>query len=261
MCRVIGVSNQKGGVGKTALSCNLGVGLAREGQRVCVIDADPQGNATFSFGITDRDNLKNTLSSFIDREINERQIPVKEYIVHNDEMVDIIPCNIELASYDYAMMTAYNREHLLERLVKELKKDYDYILIDCSPSLNLMTVNVLTCSDSVIIPVEPATLSLEGLQLLIKSISSMRQKLNRKLRIEGIVINKVDMRQVDDRENISDLREAYGEKIRIYDTMIPKSVRIKACTARGISIFEYDPKGNAARSFEALSKEVLTNAG
>lgn len=261
MCRVIGVSNQKGGVGKTALSCNLGVGLAREGQRVCVIDADPQGNATFSFGITDRDNLKNTLSSFIDREINERQIPVKEYIVHNDEKVDIIPCNIELASYDYAMMTAYNREHLLEKLVKELKKDYDYILIDCSPSLNLMTVNVLTCSDSVIIPVEPATLSLEGLQLLIKSISSMRQKLNRKLRIEGIVINKVDMRQVDDRENISDLREAYGEKIRIYDTMIPKSVRVKACTARGISIFEYDPKGNAARSFEALSKEVLANAG
>ncbi len=124
-----------------------------------------------------------------------------------------------------------------------------------------MTVNVLTCSDSVIIPVEPATLSLEGLQLLIKSIRSMKQKLNRKLKIEGIVINKVDLRQVDDRENISDLREAYGGKIRIYDAMIPKSVRVKACTARGISIFGFDPKGNAARSFEALSKEVLANAG
>ena len=261
MCRVIGVANQKGGVGKTAVSCNLGVGLAREGQRVCIIDADPQGNATFSLGITDRDLLENTVSSFIDREINENQIPARDYVVHNEEEVDIIPCNIELASYDYAMMTAYNREHLLEKLVKELKKDYDYILIDCSPSLNLMTVNVLTCSDSVIIPVEPATLSLEGLQLLIKSIRSMKQKLNRKLKIEGIVINKVDLRQVDDRENISDLREAYGERIRIYDSMIPKSVRVKACTARGISIFEFDPKGNAARSFEALSKEVLANAG
>ena len=260
MCRVIGVANQKGGVGKSAVSCNLGVGLARQGQRVCIIDTDPQGNSTFSFGIEDRDKLENTLSSFIDREINERQIPAKEYVLHTKEEVDIIPCNIELASYDYAMMTAYNREHLLERLVKELKGNYDFILLDCSPSLNLMTVNVLTCSDSVLIPVEPATLSLEGLQLLMESIRSMKHKLNRKLRIEGIVINNVEIRQREDRRNIEDLREAYGEKIRIFDSMIPKAVKMRECTAHGVSIFEYDPNGKAAYGFEALSKEVLANA-
>ena len=261
MCRVIGVANQKGGVGKTAISCNLGVGLAREGKRVCIIDADPQGNTTFSFGIKDRDGLENTLSSFIDREINEQQIPAGEYVIHNDEKVDIVPCNIELASYDYAMMTAYNREHLLEKLVQELKKDYDYILIDCSPSLNLMTVNVLTCSDTVLIPVEPATLSLEGLQLLIESIRKMKRNLNRKLGIEGIVINKADHRQKDDQRNIEDLKEAYGGEIYIYSSVIPKTVRIRECTAYGMSIFKYEPKGKAAEGFDALSKEVLAHAG
>ena len=260
MCRVISVCNQKGGVGKSAISCNLGVGLARKGKKVCIIDTDPQGNATFSLGIDNRDKLENTVSSFIEREINEDPIPAKEYVIHNEE-VDIIPCNIELASYDYAMMTAYNREHMLENLVKELKKDYDYILIDCSPSLNLMTINVLTCSDSVIIPVEPATLSIEGLQLLIESIRSMKKKLNRKLKIEGIVINNVEFRQKEDQRNIEELQEIYGDKIRIFDSMIPKSVRMRECTAHGVSIFRYDPNGKATQGFEDLSEEVLAYAG
>jgi len=260
MCKVISVCNQKGGVGKSAVSCNLGVGLARKKKKVCIIDTDPQGNTTFSFGIDDRDKLKNTVSSFIDREINGNQIPAQDYVIHNEEKVDIIPCNIKLASYDYAMMTAYNREHMLDNLVKYLKKDYDYILIDCSPSLNLMTINVLTCSDSVIIPVEPATLSIEGLQLLIESIRSMKKKLNRKLKIEGIVINNVELRQKEDQRNISDLQEAYGDKIRIFKTMIPKSVRMRECTAHGVSIFRYEPDGKAAKGFESLSKEVLKNA-
>ena len=261
MCKVISVCNQKGGVGKSAISCNLGVGLAREGMKVCIIDTDPQGNATFSLGIEDRDALENTVSSFINREINEQPVPARDYVIHNEEMVDIIPCNIQLASYDYAMMTAFNREHLLEQLVKDLKKDYDFILIDCSPSLNLMTINVLTCSDSVIIPVEPATLSIEGLQLLIESIRSMKKKLNKKLKIEGIVINNVELRQKEDQRNIEELQEAYGEKIRIFETIIPKSVRMRECTAHGVSIFRYDPGGKAARGFEDLSKEVLAYAG
>ena len=261
MCKVFSVCNMKGGVGKSAISCNLGVGLAREGMRVCIIDTDPQGNLTFSLGIEDRDSLEDTMSSFIDREINGNQIPVRNYIIHNNEEVDIIPCNIELATYDYAMMTAYNREHMLEKMVKELKKDYDYILIDCSPSLNLMTINVLTCADSVIIPVEPATLSIEGLQLLIESIRSMKKKLNRKLKIEGIVINNVELRQKEDQRNIEELQEVYGDKIRIFDAMIPKSVRMRECTAHGVSIFTYDPNGKAAQGFEDLSKEVLAYAG
>ena len=176
MAKVIAVANQKGGVGKTALASNLSVGLAMNDKKVLVIDADPQGNLTSSLGIDNADELENTLASFIEREINEDPIDPAEYILHNDEGVDLMPCNIKLAGMDYMIMNALSREHLLDAFVSSVRDEYDYILIDCSPSLNLVTINVLTTADSVIIPVEASYLSMAGLQQLLASIGSTRKK-------------------------------------------------------------------------------------
>lgn len=257
MSKVIAIANQKGGVGKTAVSSNLSVGLAMNGKKVMVIDADPQGNLTSSLGIDNADELENTLASFIEREITERQIELSEYIMHNEEGVDIMPCNIKLAGMDYMIMNALSREYLLDAFVSNVRDKYDYILIDCSPSLNLVTINVLTASDSVIIPVEASYLSMTGLQQLLASIGSTKRKLNRKLEVEGIVINKVNTRTNHEKDIIGKLREAYGSQIKIFDVMIPESVRAKECTAFGVSIYKYDGKGKVAKSFEELTREVM----
>lgn len=257
MGRVIAIANQKGGVGKTEVAGNLGVGIALSGKRVLVIDADPQGNLTSSLGIDNVDELENTLAAFIEREINENQISPEEYILHNEEGVDIMPCNIKLAGMDYMIMNAFSREHLLEAFVSQVRESYDYIMIDCSPSLNLVTVNVLTAADSVIIPVEASYLSMTGLQQLLTTIGSTKRKLNKKLEIEGIVINKVNTRTNHERDIIDKLREAYGSQIKVFDVMIPESVRAKECTAFGVSIYKHDPKGKVAKAFKELTKEVL----
>jgi len=257
MCKVIAVANQKGGVGKTAVTSNLGVGLAMNDKKVLVIDADPQSNLTSSLGIDNADELENTLGSFIEREINEKAIDPSEYILHNEEGVDIMPCNIKLAGMDYMIMNALSREHLLDAFVSQVRDLYDYILIDCSPSLNLVTINVLTAVDSVIIPVEASYLSMTGLQQLLGSIGSTKRKLNRKLEVEGIVINKVNTRTNHEKDIIEKLREAYGSQIKVFDVMIPESVRAKECTAYGISIYKHDPKGKVAKAFEELTREVL----
>ena len=257
MSRVISVANQKGGVGKTELAGNLGVGLAMAGKKVLVIDADPQGNLTSSLGIDNADELENTLATFIEREIKEDSIPPEEYILHNDEGVDIMPCNIKLAGMDYMIMNALSREHLLEAFVSQVRDSYDFVIIDCSPSLNLVTINVLTAADTVIIPVEASYLSMTGLQQLLASIGSTKRKLNRKLEIEGIVINKVNTRTNHERDIVGRLREVYGSQIKVFDVMIPESVRAKECTAFGVSIYKHDPKGKVAKAFEELTKEVL----
>ena len=257
MSKVIAIANQKGGVGKTAVSSNLSVGLAMNGKKVMVIDADPQGNLTSSLGIDNADELENTLASFIEREITERQIELSEYLMHNEEGVDIMPCNIKLAGMDYMIMNALSREYLLDAFVSIVRDKYDYILIDCSPSLNLVTINVLTASDSVIIPVEASYLSMTGLQQLLASIGSTKRKLNRKLEVEGIVINKVNTRTNHEKDIIGKLREAYGSQIKIFDVMIPESVRAKECTAFGVSIYKHDGKGKVAKSFEELTREVM----
>lgn len=259
MAKVIAIANQKGGVGKTAVAGNLGVGLALNGKKVLVIDADPQGNLTSSLGVDNADELENTLASFIEREINESPTEPAEYILHNGEGVDIMPCNIKLAGMDYMIMNALSREHLLDAFVSGVRDGYDYILLDCSPSLNLVTINVLTAADSVIIPVEASYLSMAGLQQLLASIGSAKRKLNRKLEVEGIVINKVNTRTNHERDIIGKLREAYGSQINVFDTMIPESVRAKECTAFGVSIYRHDPKGKVAKAFGELTKEVLAH--
>ena len=257
MCTVIGIANQKGGVGKTAVAGNLGVGLAMRGKKVLIIDTDAQGNLSSSLGVDDVDSLENTLASYFEKEIGEQESEADEYILHNGEGVDIIPCNISLAGMDYMMMNAINRERLLNGLVTSVRDRYDYILMDCSPSLNLVTINVLAASDYVVIPVEASYLSMTGLQQLLSSIASTKRKLNRDLQIGGIVMNKVNTRTSHEKEIIERLRETYGSRIRIFNTMIPESVRAKECTAYGISIYKHDPKGKVAKAYMELTEEVL----
>ncbi len=258
--KTIAIANQKGGVGKTAVTSNLGFGLAREGKRVLVIDADPQGNLTSCLGIDHVDELDYTLASYFEHEINEDPIEPTDYILHNNEGVDILPCNIRLAGLDYKMMNALSREHLLESFIQRLEDQYDYVLVDCSPSLNIVTINVLTAADSVIIPVEASYLSMAGLQQLLLTIGQTKKKLNKKLSVAGIVLNKVNTRTNHESGIIASLRDAYGTQIRVFDTMIPESVRAKECTAFGISIYKHDPRSKVAKAFEALTKEVLENA-
>ena len=260
MCRIIAVTNQKGGVGKTALTANLGAGLVREGKKVLVIDSDPQGNLSSSLGIDDIDDLPNTLASFIEREIDDNQIPLDEYIIHNDEGIDLIPCNIALAGLEIDIMSATKREYFLDTLISRLKGNYDIILVDCSPSLNMVTINALTAVDSVIIPVEASYLSMSGLQQLIDSIKMTKRKLNPRLTIEGIVINKVNTRTNHERLIIESLRNNYGEFIKVFNAMIPESVKAKECTAKGISILKYDPNCKVSKAFEELTREVLSYA-
>lgn len=259
MAKVMAIANQKGGVGKTALASNLSVGLAMNGKKVLAIDADPQSNLTSSLGIDDADDLENTLASFIEREIDENPIDPTEYILHNGEGVDLMPCNIKLAGMDYKIMNALNREHLLDAFVSSVRDEYEYILIDCSPSLNLMTINVLTAADSVIIPVEASYLSMVGLQQLLASIGSTKRKLNRKLEVEGIVVNKVNIRTNHEKDITEKLREAYSRQIKVFDAMIPESVRAKECSAYGHSIYKHDPSCKVAKAFEKLTKEVLAD--
>lgn len=194
MCKVIAVANQKGGVGKTVTCVNLGTGLAMNGKKVLMIDADPQGSLSISLGITEPDQLEYTLATAMLGIINEDEIDVTAGIIHHDEGVDILPGNIELSSLEVSLSGVISRETILREYVDKAREIYDYVIIDCMPSLGMMTINALSCADSVLIPVQAAYLPVKGLQQLIKTIGRVKKQLNPSLNIEGILITMVDNR-------------------------------------------------------------------
>lgn len=194
MCKVISVVNQKGGVGKTTTTVNVGIGLAREGKRVLLIDADPQGSLTASLGYEEPDDLRITLATIMLDVINEEEISLEDGILHHQENVDLLPANIELSALEVTMGNVMSREMIMKEYIDAIRCRYDYILIDCMPSLGMMTINALVSSDSVLIPVQAAYLPVKGLQQLIKTILTVKKRLNRKLAIEGILLTMVDFR-------------------------------------------------------------------
>ena len=255
-CKVIAITNQKGGVGKTTTTVNLGVGLAKEGYRVLLIDADPQGSLTVSLGVKNPDELPVSLASVLQRVIEDRPINEHMGIIQHQEGVDLLPSNIELSGLEISLFNVMSREFILKGYVDEIRKNYDYILIDCMPSLGMMTVNSLVAADSVIIPSQPNFLSTKGLNLLMHSISKVKRQINPRLSIDGILLTMVDSRTNNAKDIISSLRSAMGPNIRVFDTEIPHSVRAAEASLVGKSIFSHDKNGKVAAAYENLTKEV-----
>ncbi len=257
--KVFVIANQKGGVGKTTTTGNLGIGLARRGKKVLLIDADAQGSLTASLGYTEPDKLEVTLATIMERIVNEDFPEPSDGILHHDEGVDLLPVNIELSGIEVSLVNIISRETILREYINCVSKEYDYILIDCMPSLGMITINALACADSVIIPVQVAYLSIKGLEQLIKTIGKVKRQINPKLEIEGILMTMVDNRTNYAKDISSLLMETYGEKVRIFENTIPMSVRAAEVSAVGVSIYKHDPKGKAAAAYEGLTEEVLAN--
>ena len=256
--QIIAIANQKGGVGKTTTCANLGIGLAREGKRVLLLDADPQGSLSISLGNAQPDKLPFTLSDAMERILMDRPIQPGEGILHHSEGVDLMPANIQLSGMEVSLVNAMSRETILKQYLEPLKKQYTHILIDCQPSLGMLTVNALAAADSVVIPVQSEYLPAKGLEQLLTTIGKVRRQLNPRLRIDGILMTMVDSRTNFSKEVSSLLRQTYGSSIKVFQTEIPHSVRAKEISAEGKSIYAHDPGGKVATAYEALTKEVLS---
>lgn len=257
MCKVIAIANQKGGVGKTTTTVNLGIGLARHGKRILLIDADPQGSMTASLGYIEPDEIRVTLANKLIDIVNEGEGNSKDGILHHEEGVDLLPANIELSALEVSLINVLSRERILRSYVDTLKDEYDYILIDCMPSLGMMTINALAAADTVLIPVQTAYLPVKGLEQLLTTIYKVKRQLNRKLEIEGILPTMVDFRTVYAKEIFEKIHVAYGNTIGTFETYIPLSVKAAETSAEGKSIFKHCKDNKVARAYESLTREVL----
>ena len=257
---VLAVVNQKGGTGKTTTCENLGVGLAQEGKKVLLVDVDPQGSLTISLGYPRPDDLDSTLSELMAKVMQETPLSPGEGILHHEEGVDLIPANISLSGIEVSLVNAMSRETILKQLMEPLKRQYDFILLDCMPSLGMLTVNALAAADNVLIPVQAQYLSAKGLEQLLQTVNKVRRQINPKLRIEGILLTMVDGRTNYAKDISNLIRETYGSKIKVFGTDIPHSVRAAEISAECKSIFRHDPKGKVASAYRTLTKDVVQDA-
>ena len=257
---VIVVTNQKGGVGKSTTCENLGIGLAMEGKKVLLVDTDPQGSLTISMGWQQPDELPTTLSTLMQKAMNDQPIQPGEGILHHAEGVDLIPANIELAGLEVALVNSMNREKMLKQVLESAKREYDYILLDCMPSLGMLTINALAAADTTLIPVQAQYLSAKGLEQLLQTVGKVRRQINPKLKIEGILLTMTDSRTNYGKQIDTLIRQAYGSKIKVFDQTILRSVRAAETSAAGKSIFQHDPKGKVAEAYQSLAREVLVDA-
>lgn len=255
--KVIAVANQKGGVGKSTTVYNLGAGLAMEGKKVLLLDVDPQGDLTKMLGLRKPHELPLTLGNAMNNIVAGVSGGEHSEIYHHHEGFDFVPGNRTLSAVEVGLVNVMSRETVLRQYVDDVKKDYDYVLLDCRPSLGMLVINALSASDYVLIPVQADYFAAEDMTELVGTVQSIKRQINPKLKIDGILFTMVDSRTNEAKEIIASLRAHYGEKIRVFGAEIPFSVRAAETSGRGKSIYAHDKNGKVAAAYHALTKEVL----
>lgn len=251
MSKIISIANQKGGVGKTTTSINLSAGLAREGKRVLLVDADPQANASSGLGVEIQD-LDRTIYECLINGIDTRSAIVSTSI----DGLDLLPSHIDLVGAEIEMRDLEKREQRMTNVLQQVRSDYDYIIIDCSPSLGLITINALTASDSIIIPVQCEFFALEGIAKLLNTIKIIKSNLNPRLQIEGFLLTMYDNRLRLSNQVYEEVKRHFGDLV--FKTVISRNVRLSEAPSHGLSVIDYDPQSKGARNYINLAKELLS---
>lgn len=252
MTHIIAIANQKGGVGKTTTAVNLSAALAEAGKKVLVVDMDPQGNTTAGFGIEKTELEKTVYDMMID------ECTAKEAVINTQyQNLDVLPSNIDLSGAEIELLEVDDKEYILKKGIASIKKKYDFIIIDCPPALSILTINALTTADSVLVPIQCEYYALEGLSLLIHTIDLVKERLNSRLYIDGVVFTMFDSRTNLSNQVVENVKENLTS--RVYDTVIPRNVRLAEAPSFGMPIIEYDDKSAGAESYRKLAQEVIQN--
>ncbi len=259
MARKIAICNQKGGVGKTTTTVNLGVGLAKEGYKVLLVDTDPQGDMTTYLGWYEQDDMEHTMATLLQEVVQDKPLSLDKAILTHKEGVDVIPANIDLSDINMQLAFVMNRESTLKKVLSEVDDKYDYILIDGMPALELMTINVLTATDSVIIPVQAQYLPTKGMTQLLKTINKVKASLNPGLEVEGALITfKSEITNLS-KKTAEVVRGSYGTMINVFDVEIPAETKTAESAGAAQSVFAYDPRGKVAQAYRSLTEEVIAH--